>query len=75
MGQQQDGNPIDKANMPSYLPARTFAAGMMDILVPNPAGATKIDEVIPQIERLPSRPAARSWRWPRAPTRTSPGSG
>ena len=53
MGQQQDGNPIDKANMPSYLPARTFAAGMMDILVPNPAGATKIDEVIPQIERLP----------------------
>ena len=54
MGQQQDGNPVDKANMPSYLPARTFAAGhrwtSWSRTRPVP---TKIDEVIPQIERLP----------------------
>lgn len=53
LGQQADGDPIVKKNMPSYLPARTFAAGIMDILIPEQDGSTTFDQLITRIEQLP----------------------
>jgi hypothetical protein len=53
LGQQEDGNPVDKKNMPSYLPSRTFAAGLLGLLVPDATGQTTMPELVGQIERLP----------------------
>jgi hypothetical protein len=53
LGQQNDGDPVLKKYMPSYLPSRTFAAGLMGLLVPDSTGETTMPEVVGQIERLP----------------------
>jgi hypothetical protein len=53
LGQQDDGDPVIKKYMPSYLPSRTFAAGLMGLLVPDASGDTTMPEVVGQIERLP----------------------
>jgi hypothetical protein len=52
-GQQADGDPIDKRVMPSYLPAETFAAAVVDMVVPDDSGSTSMDAVTAGIMHLP----------------------
>ena len=52
-GQQVDGDPTDKRFMPSYLPAETFAAAIIDMIVPDERGTTSMDTVIDGITALP----------------------
>jgi hypothetical protein len=47
-------------HLTSYLSARTFAASLIDLLVPNGAGQTSIDELITQVKQLDKRIPARA---------------
>ena len=52
-GQQVDGDPLDKHVMPSYLPAETFTAAVVDLVVPDESGTTSMDTMITGINALP----------------------
>jgi hypothetical protein len=52
-GQQRDGDPVNKRFMPSYLPSETFAAAVVDLVVPDESGTTSMDTLITGINDLP----------------------
>jgi hypothetical protein len=52
-GQENDGDPLDKRVMPSYLPAETFASAIVDMVVPDENGRTSMDTVTAGIMGLP----------------------